>query len=414
MVAQVLDPTHQAVLCLQAATASVTEALTYEPVYMSADDKRAALLAIADLERRTAAEKLKLMAACGDVADLDGARDVAAWLAQRTQAEARPLRHEQRLAEAVDKQWLRVADGMAAGAVSVEQAHVIVRCLTDLPERLGTEIIASAEIRLVEEAQRLNPTELKIIATRILELVAPEIAEAEDARRLEREEQRARETMRARTKDLGDGTGTLTARLPIGILRRLETYLHAFTNPRKETGDPNTESDRIPYPRKLAQAFCSLLEHLDPTALPQHGGVPTTLLVTITEDSLKQRLGIGSIIGGPALSATEIRRHACTAKIIPVVLGGKGEILDLGRSRRLHSTAQRLAIWLRDKGCRAEGCTVPAAWTEIHHLRPWSEGGETNVDDAVAVCNHDHHRMHDPTYTHEILPNGKIRFRKKN
>ena len=114
-----------------------------------------------------------------------------------------------------------------------------------------------------------------------------------------------------------------------------------------------------------------------------------------------------------ALSASEARRMACNAHIIPVVLGGKSEVLDLGRTRRLFSKAQRRALRLRDKRCRAEGCTIPAKWTEAHHLKPWSEGGSTNLDDAVGFCSHHHHRAHDHAYEHERLPNGDYRFHRR-
>ncbi len=136
-------------------------------------------------------------------------------------------------------------------------------------------------------------------------------------------------------------------------------------------------------------------------------------MVTIGLDSLQNQLGTGTIIGGEALSATAVRRLACTADIIPVVLGGKGEILDLGRSRRLFSPAQRKAMALRDQQCRGEGCTVPASWCEAHHWKPWSEGGKTDIDDGVLFCTFDHHRAHDPNLTAERLPNGDIRLHRR-
>ncbi len=95
------------------------------------------------------------------------------------------------------------------------------------------------------------------------------------------------------------------------------------------------------------------------------------------------------------------------------MLGGKGEILDLGRSRRLFSPAQRKAMRLRDQQCRAEGCSVPAPWCEAHHWIPWSKGGKTDLDDGVLGCSFHHHLLHDPRYTHEILPNGDIRFHRR-
>ncbi|KAA1421142.1 DUF222 domain-containing protein [Nocardioides humilatus] len=413
MVAQLLEPPHQLVACIEAATAQIADALTYEPVFLSPEDQRAALLALNEQERRTAALKLKLMAASEGMADQDGARDVATWVAQRTRADVGPLRAQQRLAKALDERWQQVAEAMAAGGVSFEQAQVIVRGLGDLPDYLDPEIIACAETHAVELAQDHSPKELRLLLRRILDVAAPEIAEAEDAKRLEREEQQAREDMRLTVKDKGTGSMRIIIDVPGAIGQRLLTNLHAYANPRKADGTLDSDADRIPYPKKLAQAFCALLEHLDPAKLPQHGGMATTLVVTITKESLEKDLAIGSILGGDALSATELRRMACTAKIIPAVLGGKGEVLDLGRGRRLFSAAQRLALALRAGGCQAEGCGVPAAWTEAHHLKPWSEGGNTDIKDAVAVCNHDHQRLHDRRWHHEFLPNGKIRFSRK-
>jgi hypothetical protein len=413
VVAQLVEPPHPVVACAEQATTAITEALGYEPVFMDAEAKRAALLAISTHERRVAALKLKVMAASADVADADGARDVAAWLAPRTQAEPRPLRAEQRLAVALDKRWTQVAAGMAAGGVSFEQAQVIVGGLDELPDRLGIEVLTRAEAHLVELAQKHNPTELRILVRRILELAAPEIAEGEEARRLEEEEKRARDHSRLSLKPLGDGSTRISGLIPDEAGQRLATYLHAFTNPRKHPEAISGEEDRIPYPRQLAHAFCALLEHLDPDQLPVHGGDATTLMVTIGLDSLTKDLGTGTIIGGEALSATAIRRLACTAKIIPAVLGGNGEVLDLGRSRRLFSPAQRKAMALRDPTCFGEGCSIPAKWTEAHHLKPWSEGGKTDIKDGRLGCSYHHHLIHDPDYTHEILPNGKIRFHRK-
>ncbi len=68
---------------------------------------------------------------------------------------------------------------------------------------------------------------------------------------------------------------------------------------------------------------------------------------------------------------------------------------------------------LRDQQCRAEGCSVPARWCEAHHWIPWSKGGKTNLDDGVLGCSFHHHLLHDPRHTHEILPNGDIRFHRR-
>ncbi|WP_332642325.1 HNH endonuclease signature motif containing protein, partial [Aeromicrobium sp.] len=132
---------------------------------------------------------------------------------------------------------------------------------------------------------------------------------------------------------------------------------------------------------------------------------------TMTKEQLLAELAAAGLLTGDAqISAEEARRLACQASIIPVVLGGKGQILDLGRSQRLFSKAQRKAMRLRDKRCRAEGCDIPAAWTEAHHLKPWSEGGKTDLDDGICACNFHHHRLHDRAYSHELLASGDVRF----
>jgi hypothetical protein len=95
------------------------------------------------------------------------------------------------------------------------------------------------------------------------------------------------------------------------------------------------------------------------------------------------------------------------------VLGGASEILDLGRSQRLFSPAQRKALRLRDRRCRAEGCTVPAAWCEAHHLRSWASGGSTDLAAGILFCSHHHHRAHDSRYATDRLPNGDVRFTRR-
>ena len=114
------------------------------------------------------------------------------------------------------------------------------------------------------------------------------------------------------------------------------------------------------------------------------------------------------------ISAAAVRRLACTANIIPAVLGGKSEILDLGRSRRLFSRAQRKALRLKHKRCRARGCRVKAAWTEAHHLRrPWSQGGSTDLDDGTLLCCFHHHRAHDPRYETQVDADGDVTFHRR-
>ena len=89
------------------------------------------------------------------------------------------------------------------------------------------------------------------------------------------------------------------------------------------------------------------------------------MVVTIDFDRLKDQVGAAELSTGDVVSASEAMRLACNADLVPVVLGGKGAPLHLGRARRLFSKEQRLAMGIRDGHCRARGCDIPAAWCEV-------------------------------------------------
>jgi hypothetical protein len=137
-------------------------------------------------------------------------------------------------------------------------------------------------------------------------------------------------------------------------------------------------------------------------------------VVTLDLESLQRGVGVAEVSTGGALTATEVRRLACSAHVLPAVLGGASEILDLGRSRRLFSPGQRKALAVRDRRCRAEDCDIPAAWCEAHHAgAPWSRGGRTDLKDGLLLCSFHHHRAHDPVWVTSRLPNGDLRYRRR-
>ncbi len=111
-----------------------------------------------------------------------------------------------------------------------------------------------------------------------------------------------------------------------------------------------------------------------------------------------RRDGCGQVLGSIAdqviLGPETVRRLACDADLIPVVLGGSGEILDLGRTVRLYTRAQRRALVLRDRGCTYPGCHAPAAWARAHHIRHWVDHGPSSLDNAALLCQRHHTLVH--------------------
>ncbi|CAB4950569.1 unannotated protein [freshwater metagenome] len=408
------------------------------PTFMSTSEKAAALRELVAAEAQLVEMRLRVLADAGDLADATGAKDAAGWLAHETRTRFADARADLALACALDRERPVLAAGMRDGAVTLAQAHVIRRALDALPPAVDADTVTRAEAHMVACATEFGPKELGRIGRRVLDVVAPEIAEAAEAARLADLEAHAAERTRMTLRRQGDGTTRLSVLVPDAVATRLATYLEAFANPRAPhtktcDGDPASESDdagvaddpftRLPYPRRMGEAFARFLETADPSRLPVHGGDATTVIVTIPLDSLRAELATADLIGaglvpgddltGDRITASQARRLACTAKILPAVLGGTGLPVDLGRAKRLFTPAQRKALLIRDQTCRAEGCDVPGTWCDAHHLDPWRNNGPTDLDNGILLCPHHHHRAHDIGYRADRLPKGDLRFHRR-
>jgi hypothetical protein len=109
-------------------------------------------------------------------------------------------------------------------------------------------------------------------------------------------------------------------------------------------------------------------------------------------------LAAGEVVGGTQagmlLAPETVRRLACDATLIPLVLGADREILDWGRAKRLFTPAQTKRLWLRDGGCTYPGCDAPAQFCDAHHLVHWADGGSTDLANAGLLCDRHHQVVH--------------------
>jgi hypothetical protein len=404
---------HPVVAAAAALEAALKDVADVDPVFMPASEKKAALLALGRVAARLEELRLRVLAGADDVAVEEGARDVAAWLAHRDRRDRGEIRRDLRLGRALDSRWHHTARALREGEVNRAQAEVIVAALEALPEGLDSGVVTQAEERLVAEAGRFGPRALRILGRRILDVVAPEVAEDAERRALEREEAHAAAVTALTSRRRGDGTTDLRVRVADLVADRLFTYLEAFTSPRQNPSPGEPITDRRPYDQQLGHAFAAFLESVDPDRMPRHGGDATTVMVTIDYDRLRDGLGT-ALIGDTPITAGQARRLACTANLVPAVLGGTSEILDLGRARRLFSPAQRKAMALRDRTCRAEGCDIPAPWCEAHHANnPWTTGGRTDLADGLLLCSWHHHRAHDHRYRVERTGDRRLTFHRR-
>ncbi len=410
-------PRHPLLACADTIEKALASVLDCDPVYLSSGDKAELLLQLTRLISQQEALKLRAVAAAGDVAADHGCRTVADWLAPRAGTDRRAAYAQEKLAHALDTTWRHVAAAVADGRMHLDRARVVVKALDAIPADAGIEVKHLAEQRLVEHAEHFGPTDLARLGRRVLDVIAPEVGDEQERRALERAERKAEAVTRLDFKRRGDGYTDIPITVPDATATRLKTYLEALTSPRHQQRqgdglDPATGL-RIPADRQRGLAFCALLEHLDPTRLPDHGGLATTVMVTMPLETLTTGLGTAQLGTGETITAGEARRLACTAGIVPAVLGSTSEVLDLGRTARLFSPAQRKALALAHPRCRAADCTVPAPWTEAHHSTPWSHGGRTDLDEGILLCYWHHKRAHDTRFQTQRMPNGDLRYHRR-
>jgi 5-methylcytosine-specific restriction protein A len=162
---------------------------------------------------------------------------------------------------------------------------------------------------------------------------------------------------------------------------------------RDGTADP--DAPRRSVTQMQADALVRLCEHAlgcDRADLPLEGA---TVVVRIDHDDLLNDTGYATIDGiTTPVSVSTARRMAAGGEIISCVFGGEGQILDWGRTRRLFSRNQRLALLERDGGCAM--CGAPPGHVKVHHIRWWArDAGPTDLANGVCLCESCHHRIHD-------------------
>ncbi|MGI8645269.1 MAG: HNH endonuclease signature motif containing protein, partial [Nocardioides sp.] len=283
-----------------------------------------------------------------DVGASEGATSVTNWWAHHTRMTRAEAHRCTRLAGRLEAQP-SVREALAAGEVLTDQAAVITDALDALPADLvDADVAARAEAYLLAEARHHDAKALRVLGRRILDVVAPQVGEAHEARLLEKEEADAQAAGSFTMSEDGHGQCHGRFRIPALHGAMLRKHLLAIAAPkhRAATGQP-VAGRELPTRHRMGQAFCDYIESRRPDTVTDAGGVAATVVVTMGLDALFGGLGAASLDTGGRISAGEARRLACRAGIIPAVLGGPSQVLDLGRKTRFHTGPQRIALALR-------------------------------------------------------------------
>lgn len=273
-----------------------------------------------------------------------------------------------------------LAAAVGAGAIGMDKANIIRRCLTELPDP-----DAELERALVRAARHLDLSALRALCLR-------ELARRDNTA-LEERERRQCAARALRFFHEADGMVTMHGKLDAQTAAPVRAWIDAEV--RRALNDQRglvADEQRTPA-QAAADALAAMARHMlgceDPAA-----GTKTTLVVRVSKDALESRLGLAECDGLEApVSVAALRAMAVDAEVVPAVMGGDSLPLDVGRARRLFTRTQRLALAERDGGCAK--CGAPVARCDVHHIRWWSHGGRSDLDNGVLLCVGCHHRLHD-------------------
>jgi len=285
--------------------------------------------------------------------------------------------------------------------VPVGSAAVVVDEFERIEHRLRPEFKEPVLEGLVEVAVAGGPRDIRGIRK---QLVARYGFDGE----FQAEQDRLRERT-AFSQPMDDGSGLFEYRLVADAESKavIEAAVQALSAPRPADGEP----DRRPSGQRRFDALVDVVRR----GVASAEGVPTTpkaeLFVTMDLSDLVARANAGTVFGsgdaGELLGPETVRRIACDAGIVPVVLGSRGEIVELGRRHRLFTAPQVRALWLRDQHCTFPGCEVPAAWSDAHHLWHWVDGGTTGLANAALLCGRHHTVVHAKGYLGQVV-DGRV------
>ncbi|MDD7941669.1 DUF222 domain-containing protein [Actinomycetospora lutea] len=329
------------------------------------------------------------------------------------------------------------AEALSAGTISEAHVTVIRRVMRRLAavEHLEGEVVAEAEHVLAEQARELSPGGLGKAADRLLARLDPDGAapdpgagRSDGVQLLRRRDGtldlRAVIADAAAAAMIDEGFDVMST--PAGpddprdlparradALKELFAAAHGpdglITDTRRDgTPDGGGDADsrepdaNAPEPDDAQGALIPAPRRPERTSAPAAAG-RALLTITIDHRWLRRAGGYGTLTNEALVDVHTVRRWACDAEVIPVVLGSRSEPLDVGRRSRAVTDAIRRALNVRDGGCAFPGCTRRPRRCHAHHVHHWVDGGVTALDNLVLLCSHHHRLLHHGHWRVEMI-----------
>jgi hypothetical protein len=233
-------------------------------------------------------------------------------------------------------------------------------------------------------AAYLGPSELRTAVAHW----SQQIDDASGLAPVDRQRQRRRLSMSQTYEDMWSLSGMLDTESGHVVATALRTVA--------EPGNLDADDTRT-HPQRMADAVAEIarfwLDHSE--CVGTSGGDKPHVTVIVDYAHLVEAVGGPARVEDAPITHDALRRLACDAGIVRVVLDGEGQPLEVGRKVRTVTPAIRRALDLRDRGCRWDGCDAPLGWCDAHHLVHWADGGPTNLDNMVLLCRRHHTATHE-------------------
>ena len=298
-----------------------------------------------------------------------GGRGAAAMMRERLNVSSRQATADTELAASLASELPATLAALRAGEITTGHARVIARVAAD-PDHAD-------EPALLEMA-RGCPVDMFARMTR--QYMSPGTSSEE--------RNRQHQNRWASMVQDPDGSWRLSAYFDHDTGKRVSISLNQMV--RNYRNSERSHQD-VSSQQRRADALANLITGEGPHQRPD-----VTLLMIADYDTITRELRNLRYDDGLPVPADQIARLAAGARILPAIFNAEGDPLWLGRAQRDASAGQRIVLAARDGGC--VNCAGPTERCDPHHIRWFSRGGPTDVDNLALLCESCHHLTHDDNW----------------
>ncbi|SEK24876.1 HNH endonuclease signature motif containing protein [Rhodococcus maanshanensis] len=292
------------------------------------------------------------------------------------------------------------------GAIGPDHARAVREVIRKIPHAVSSSDIAVAEQILADLARSATPEDVEKAGHDLLAHLNPDgdLTDVKDRKRL-RGIRFGRQDQNLMTPISGHLDPETRALLEPILAKWARPGMNNPDDPESPTGNaehPHVDRDqlaaaagRTATQRNHDAVKEALRTLLGSGVLGSHRGLPVTAIITMTLDQLEHATGVATTASGGIVPIKDALKLAERSHPVLVLFDHNGRPLHLGRSKRLATADQRLALIAADRGCTRPGCDAPATMTAVHHVRDWSKGGTTDIGGLALGCDACHALIHD-------------------